>query len=166
MRSIKELTNIHFQYPELTREAPYLVCWCFIIDVLMQRKFEDVNLIKQRWRTRKANRITPTHTYNLYSLSLRRLLAFWQTLGTLRCFWNLSKKPCRKSNRCKRYLVKWPLTWDKVPEINAQFWINSCTRMMFSCAGFQPRKVTCQSMQLMARPSYLLQAWRHGGTLC
>ena len=36
-------------------------CWWFITDLLMQHKFQCVNLNSRSWRARQANPITPTH---------------------------------------------------------------------------------------------------------
>jgi hypothetical protein len=32
-------------------------CWCFIVDLLVQHKRQDVHMFNRRWRTIETNRI-------------------------------------------------------------------------------------------------------------
>ena len=54
-------------------------CQRFIIDLLMQQKFEDANLINRGWGTRETNRTTPAY----FSIPLLTPLirACWKDLG-------------------------------------------------------------------------------------
>ena len=50
----------HSSLPQLNHGRSK-VCWCFIMDLLMQHKFCCVDLISRSWRTRKTNWFTPTY---------------------------------------------------------------------------------------------------------
>ena len=50
----------HSSLPQLNHGRSK-VCWCFIMDLLMQHKFCCVDLIGRSWRTWKTNWFTPTY---------------------------------------------------------------------------------------------------------
>ena len=63
-------------------------CRCSIIDLLMQHKFEDLNLINRRWRARE-NESSNTHIPYLTSMISLPICVFLETLPGIENKWFL-----------------------------------------------------------------------------
>lgn len=56
MYLFKESTDLHFREQQLNHgkfDCQSIFCWRFIIYLLLQHKFQDINLINRRWRARR-----------------------------------------------------------------------------------------------------------------